>query len=86
MPQPLRGVYAITDENLLAGPALLAAAEVLLYIPIVAIAGINAENGGALVTAGTDMPAVMHTLFASPDVDARARALNALFRTTPNTH
>jgi len=27
MPHPLRGVYAITDENLLAGPALLSAVE-----------------------------------------------------------
>jgi thiamine-phosphate pyrophosphorylase len=92
MPHPLRGVYASTDENLLVGPALLAAVEVLqqakaqLCIPIVAIGGINAENGGALVTAGAGMLAVIHTLFANPDVDARARALNALFRTTPNTH
>jgi thiamine-phosphate pyrophosphorylase len=86
MPQPLRGVHAITDENLLAAAEVLQQTKAQLYIPIVAIAGINAENGGALVTAGTDMPAVMHTLFASPDVDARARALNALFRTTPNTH
>lgn len=65
---------------------VLQQAKAQLYIPIVAIGGINAENGEALVTAGADMLAVIHTLFASPDVDARVKALNALFRTTPNTH
>lgn len=60
-------------------------AKAQLNIPIVAIGGINAENGQALVTAGADMLAVIHTLFASPDVEAEAKALNALFRTTPNT-
>lgn len=60
-------------------------AKAQLNIPIVAIGGVNAENGQALVTAGADMLAVIHTLFASPDVEAEAKALNALFRTTPNT-
>lgn len=64
---------------------ILPQAKALLSIPIVAIGGINAENGQALVTAGADMLAVIHTLFSSPDVGARAKALNALFRIKPNT-
>ena len=64
---------------------VLQQAKAQLSIPIVAIGGINTENGQALVTAGADMLAVIHTLFASPDVEAKAQALNALFRTTPNT-
>jgi len=64
---------------------VLQQAKTLLAIPIVAIGGINTENGQALVTAGADMLAVIHTLFASPDVAVQAKALNALFRTTPNT-
>lgn len=64
---------------------VLTQAKAQLTIPIVAIGGINAENGEALVTAGADMLAVIHSLFASPDVEAEAKALNALFRTTPNT-
>ncbi len=64
---------------------VLQQAKAQLAIPIVAIGGINAENGQALVTAGADMLAVIHTLFASADVEAQAKALNALFRTTPNT-
>lgn len=64
---------------------VLQQAKAQLNIPIVAIGGINTENGQALVTAGADMLAVIHTLFASPDVEAEAKALNALFRTTPNT-
>ena len=68
-----------------ASTQVLQQAKAQLAIPIVAIGGINAENGQALVTAGADMLAVIHTLFASADVEAEAKALNALFRTTPNT-
>lgn len=64
---------------------VLRQAKAQLTIPIVAIGGINAENGEALVMAGADMLAVINTLFASPDVAATANALNALFRSTPNT-
>lgn len=58
---------------------ILPLARAALKIPIVAIGGINAENGGALLTAGADMLAVIHDLFAFPDVESRARALNSLF-------
>ena len=62
---------------------ILQQARAQLTIPIVAIGGINTENGQALVTAGADMLAVIHSLFASLDVAATTNALNALFRTTP---
>ncbi len=58
-----------------------------LQVPIVAIGGINAENGAALIGAGADMLAVIHYLFAFPDVSARVRQLNSLFQpsiTPPN--
>jgi len=61
--------------------SILSRARLALDIPIVAIGGINAENGGALITAGADMLAVIHDLFAFPDVESRARELNALFAT-----
>lgn len=64
---------------------VLQRAKAELTIPIVAIGGINTENGQALVTAGADMLAVIHTLFSSSDVEAEAKALNALFCTTPHT-
>lgn len=56
-----------------------------LAIPIVAIGGINAENGAALLDAGADMLAVIHHLFAFPDVSARVRQLNTLFTSSSAT-
>jgi thiamine-phosphate pyrophosphorylase len=58
---------------------ILPRARAALRIPIVAIGGINAENGATLLTAGADMLAVIHDLFAFPDVESRARELNSLF-------
>lgn len=49
------------------------------HLPIVAIGGITAENGGMLIDAGADLLAVINYLFAAPDIKARARALNDLF-------
>lgn len=66
----------------LAKPAsldVLQQARQALTLPIVAIGGINAENGAALLDAGADMLAVIHYLFAFPDVTARVRQLNTLF-------
>jgi len=48
-------------------------------LPIVAIGGITNENATELLDAGADMLAVIHHLFSTPDVAARARALHALF-------
>lgn len=57
---------------------LLQASE-LLRIPIVAIGGINAENGAILLEAGADVLAVINYVFAHADAGARVRQLNALF-------
>ena len=51
-----------------------------LSVPIVAIGGINAENGGALIAAGANMLAVIHYLFASHDIGSRVQKLNSLFK------
>ncbi len=55
-------------------------ARAQLRLPIVAIGGINAENGVTLIDAGADMLAVIHYLFATPDVYTRTRQLNSLFQ------
>ena len=58
---------------------LLRAARAALDLPIVAIGGITAENGRALIEAGADALAVMSALFQVPDSLAAARAFAALF-------
>lgn len=51
-----------------------------LELPIVAIGGVNAENGASLIAAGADMLAVIHHLFAAEDIRARAAAIQKLFQ------
>lgn len=51
-------------------------------LPLVAIGGVTADNGSALLQAGADMLAVIHYLFSADDVHARASALSSLFRHT----
>lgn len=63
--------------------AILPQARHELAIPVVAIGGITAENGAALIAAGADMLAVIHALFAFPDVESRTLKLNSLF-TSPH--
>ena len=63
--------------------SVLTEAKETLRIPIVAIGGINAENGAAAIAAGADMLAVIHYLFGSPAVKTRARQLASLFATAP---
>ncbi len=53
-----------------------------LSLPIVAIGGINAENGATLIDAGANMLAVIHYLFANPNISARVQKLNSLFSQT----
>jgi thiamine-phosphate pyrophosphorylase len=48
-------------------------------LPIVAIGGITADNGGDLIKAGADMLAVIHYLFATSEIESRAKALCQLF-------
>ena len=59
---------------------LLTEARGALSVPIVAIGGITAENGEALVRAGADALAVITALFESADVTAAARAFGPLFK------
>ena len=59
----------------------LASAKRVSGLPVVAIGGITAENGAALVAAGADMLAVISALFDADDVSAAARAFTRLFAT-----
>lgn len=58
---------------------LLHRAKRQLRIPVVAIGGITPENGSALVAAGADALAVIHGLFAAPDIRRAAQRYAALF-------
>ena len=60
---------------------LLTQAKQTLTVPVVAIGGITAENGGQLVRAGADALAVISAVFAAGDVEAAARAFSPLFET-----
>ncbi|MBF0219999.1 MAG: thiamine phosphate synthase [Gammaproteobacteria bacterium] len=53
---------------------LLSHARAQFDLPLVAIGGINAENGRPLMAAGADLLAVITALFANPDPEAAARA------------
>src|SRR5690606_14401094 len=66
-----------------ARPGLLAAARTL-GLPVVAIGGINPDNGGALVAAGADLLAVIGGLAGPPGAaGAAARRYAALFDAFP---
>lgn len=59
--------------------ALLDRARAGLSIPIVAIGGITADNGRALLEAGADMLAVIDGVFGQPDPAFAARAFRDTF-------
>ena len=59
---------------------ILREAQAMLSVPIVAIGGINAENGAALITAGADMLAVVHSVFGTSEISANTKRLVDLFR------
>jgi thiamine-phosphate pyrophosphorylase len=58
---------------------LLHHAAASVWVPIVAIGGINVDNAGPLIDAGADCIAVISALFDAPDIEMAARALNDLF-------
>lgn len=58
---------------------LITEAKQKLTVPVVAIGGINPENGAAAVAAGADMLAVIHALFAGDDVTANTNKLVQLY-------
>lgn len=59
--------------------ALLQQARAELGLPLVAIGGINAQNGLALVQAGADALAVISALFDAADIPSAAREFSGLF-------
>ena len=62
-----------------ADPDILKLARSCLRIPVVAIGGINAENGGSLIDSGADLLAVVGGIFGNQAISANIRALNNLF-------
>jgi len=58
---------------------LLRQAKQRLSIPVVAIGGINADNGAQLVEAGADMLAVITELFGQADILGAAEKISNLF-------
>jgi thiamine-phosphate pyrophosphorylase len=59
---------------------LLRDARAELKVPIVAIGGINANNGAALIGAGADAVAVITAIFEAADIRQSAQNLTKLFR------
>jgi len=59
--------------------ALLQQARSELTVPLVAIGGITAQNGAALVRAGADALAVISALFDATDITASAQDFSGLF-------
>ncbi len=72
----------LKPEAVRAEPALLRTARAELAIPIVAIGGINAENGATLIEAGADALAVITAVLGQPDIEAAARRFAGLFHET----
>jgi len=59
---------------------LLREAHSELSVPVVAIGGIDANNGAALVSAGADALAVISAVFDAADIQLAAQNLAKLFR------
>ena len=74
--------YASTvkPEAAVATLDLLRDARAELSVPIVAIGGINADNGALLVEAGADALAVISAVFDAQDIQQAAKNLSKLFR------
>lgn len=59
-----------------AEPSILATA---VPLPKVAIGGVTPDNASALISAGADALAVIHSLFSAADIEAQARLFANLF-------
>lgn len=70
---------SIKPGALTADIGLLRVARTVLSVPLVAIGGITARNGAALVASGANALAVISALFDAADIDACAREFNCLF-------
>lgn len=62
-----------------ADPTILTRAREALTVPVVAIGGVNAENGASLLAAGADMLAVAGGIFSGSDIAGNTRRLATLF-------
>ncbi|MFZ5578847.1 MAG: thiamine phosphate synthase [Pseudomonadota bacterium] len=69
----------VKPEAVSADSNLLRQARERLSLPLCAIGGITADNGGPLVEAGADMLAVISDVFGSGDVEGAARRFEPLF-------
>jgi len=75
-----------TKPNAVRAPlALFGAARSTIGLPLVAIGGITVENASTVIDAGADAVAVISALFDAPDVAARARAFQRLFKRQTQT-
>jgi len=76
------GRFFTSTSKPLAAPAeliTLQQAKLVINIPIVAIGGINADNGGQLVNAGADLLAVIGGLFNTDSPEEAARSFQKIF-------
>lgn len=69
----------VKPEAAVADIATLRQARAQLAVPLVAIGGITARNGLALVQAGADALAVISALFDAVDIAASAQNISSLF-------
>lgn len=70
----------VKPEAAVATLDLLREARAEISVPIVAIGGITAENGAALVQAGADALAVISAVFDAADIQLAAKNLAKFFR------
>lgn len=70
----------VKPEAAVATLDILRTARAELSVPIVAIGGITAENGAALVQAGADALAIISAVFDAADILLATQNLNKLFR------
>lgn len=70
---------SIKPEAVVASVPMLRQARAELSLPIVAIGGITAANGGELVANGADALAVISAVYAAEDVQKAAQELGGLF-------
>jgi len=73
-------ISTVKPDAVVATLDLLLNARSELSVPIVAIGGISADNGAALVEAGADALAVISAVFDAADIQLAAKNLAKLFR------
>jgi thiamine-phosphate pyrophosphorylase len=68
----------VKPDAVAATPDLLRQARRELAVPLVAIGGIDAQNGAQLLEAGANALAVISAVFAAPDIEHAARQFSTL--------